>query len=353
MATKPIIDLSKFAFGTEEIRALNELTFDDVIKTPEISSLMTVFPGIVFNKEIGFLGEGGLIGKGGYGCKPSSDNFQISSRKITWAPKSWSTLIEQCFTDLQSTAAIYSMNTGVDTADFTNTDIMNIVGEALTNAMKKFIMRLAWFNDTAVKNFSDSGTLTNDVSVDYFNILDGLFKQIDIQCTSNAKQKVAIAENAGASFEAQKMDDTKVQGYLAKLYYQASPILRQMQGNVILCTQSFADSYQRSLSGLQLETMLANLTDGKSSLSYNGIPIVAMPIWDEMITNYFNNGTKLVNPNRALFTNQRVLGLAVDNLNSFENFSTWYEKKDREVYTDIAGKADVKLMNEKLFVYAG
>jgi len=71
-----------------------------------------------------------------------------------------------------------------------------------------------------------------------------------------------------------------------------------------------------------------------------------------MIANYFNNGTKLVNPHRALFTNKGVLGMAVDSLDSFENLKIWYENKDRQVYTDVAGKADVKLMNPDLFVYA-
>ena len=292
-----------------------------------------------------------MVGKKGLDCTRTPQNFNIATRVLTWTPVQWNITLSQCFKDFESTCAIYSLDTGKDIADFTGKDVMGIIGDFLVTAMKKFIIRLAWFSDTAAKNVSDSGTIKNDVDVEYFNILDGLFKQIDVQCTANAKQKVTIAENAKATYAEQQLDKANIQGYLEKLYYNAPIKLKQMTGNVIYCTLSFYEAYQKSLQGTGLESLLMNMQNGMKTLSFNGIPLMPLPIWDELLLN-FDTGTKLINPHRALFTNQEVLGMAVDNLNSFEDLDIWYSKETRKVNMDAAGKADVKLMNPELFVYA-
>ena len=62
------LDFSKFTFSDEEIRAIKELVFDNVIEAPEVSLIHNVFNDIRTNKEIGFVGEGGLVGVASNGC---------------------------------------------------------------------------------------------------------------------------------------------------------------------------------------------------------------------------------------------------------------------------------------------
>ena len=56
------IDFSKFTFTAEQVRAINELTYDAVISAPEISLIHTIYPNIVTENFVGFLSEGGLVG---------------------------------------------------------------------------------------------------------------------------------------------------------------------------------------------------------------------------------------------------------------------------------------------------
>lgn len=337
----------------EQIRDINELTFDEVIKTPELSEIMTIFNNIVFNKEVGFLTTGGLIGKAGMSCDPTADGWSLGTRKMTWTPKQWSVRLEDCWADLQESAVVYAMNKGVDRADLTNTDYASLVKEGLVEALKKFAIRLIWFNDTAAENQEEDGEIKDGVDVAYFNILDGLFKQINTQVTANAKQKVTISENAGASYSAQALTPAKAVEYLNKVYFSAPVTLRGMRDSFMLVSQSVYDAYLQSLAGTQLESMFANMQDGKANVSFMGVKLIPMPVWDDIIANYYDTGAKLINPHRIVYTAKSVLGLAVDDYNQFDTFNMFYDAKSRKVLTDAGGRADAKLRNPQLFVYAG
>ena len=91
------------------------------------------------------------------------------------------------------------------------------------------------------------------------------------------------------------------------------------------------------------------LLNGMEALSFNGIPVIAMPIWDKIIATSEDTGTKLNNPHRILFTSKSVLGIGVDAIDSFEKMRIWYEYKDRVVYVELMGRADAKLTNLDLF----
>lgn len=348
------LDFSNFTFSAEEIRAVNELIWDDIIHAPEITLTCTLFPGIVFDKKIGFIGEGGLVGVKRQDCNPIPQPWKINTRQLKWEPRAWEVLLEECFADLESTAAVYSLNTGRDIADFTNTDYMAIVTESLSRSMKKFIIRLFWFNDMGAEYVADGGRITQDVGLQYFNILDGFWKQLFVILTNpaNSNQRVTIAENAGATYAAQRLSPANVQGYLQKLVFDAPILLQGYEDAFIVCTKSFYNAYAMSLQGKELESMFTNMVNGIKTLTYNGIPLIAMPIWDEIIKLYENTGVKLMDPHRALYVTKDILACGLDGDDSFEKIETWYNKDTRSVKTEAMGKADAKIMRDDLFMLA-
>jgi hypothetical protein len=346
------IDLSNFTFTAEQIRDINELVFDEVTQAPEITLITTLYPGIVFDKEIGFIGEGGLVGVAGQGCNPQPQQWNIGTRKVVWTPKSWEILLAECWKDLEATCVVYALKTGVDVADFTTTDYYAIVAQVLSIAIKKFIIRLIWFNDLDAENVTDGGIITDGVDVDYFNILDGLWKQLITQVSANPAQRVVITENAGASYATQELLPDKAKAYLQGLKYKAPIKLRNKQGAFIACTQSVYDAWEQYNQGKELESMYANLLDGTKVLKAFGVPLIPMPIWDEMIAEFENTGTKLHNPHRALFVIKDVLAVGVDGEDSFDMMNVWYNRDTREVKTELMGKADAKVLDPAMFQLA-
>ena len=348
-----ILDMSQFTFNGEVIQAVNELVFDAVLEAPEISLFHTVFSGIVTDKEVGFITGGGIVGKKAQGCDPQPHAFGITTRKLKWTPEEWEVLIHACYKDLRTTAAAYSLKTGTAIADFTTSDYMNIVVEVLGKEMKKFILRTVWFTNVNADNVTDGGEITDGIDPTYFDLIDGLWKQMLTQVTAKPAQKVTIAENAGANYAAQALVPANVRDtYLPGLIYGAPMTLRGMEGTFILCTQSFADGYKKSLTGKELESMYTNLVSGMKVLTFDGLPLIPVPMWDLMIAEYNNTGTKLINPHRAIFTHKDFLGIGCDDESSFGDLDIWYDKDSRKVKMEGMGIIDSKLMNPEMFMLA-
>lgn len=345
------LDLARFTFNGDTLHSVSELAFDEVIKGPDLNMIHTIYSNIVTYAQLGFVGKGGLVGVKNQGCDPTPQAWTVGTRDLKFDPQAWEILIALCYTDLESTAAVYSMRKGIDMSNFEDTDYMAILLEVLLSSMNEFVYRLIWFEDKDAKNVADGGTVTDGVDTDYFTIIDGLFKQMRMQSADNPKQRVTIAENAGATYDAQSVTSDAAVSYIKTMYRQAPIQLRNLKDKFFLTTQGIWDAYAESLqSARYLETTYLNLVNGMQTVSYNGVPIIAMPIWDEIITSYFDNGTKFDNPNRIVLSAKSVLAFGVDDPNAFENVESWYEKKDRKVYLQSMGKADAKLANPALFV---
>ena len=163
--------MDKFTFCGRVIQAISEMIMEDTIQGPDINSIHTVFPDIVTNTEVGYIGEGGMVGVVNTGCNPTPQPWNINTRKLKWEPGVWEILLSQCYTDLQQSATIYSLRTGVDIPDFTDTDYMNIVIEVLERSIMDFWYRLFWFNDKDAKNVTDNGIITDSLDLKFFTII--------------------------------------------------------------------------------------------------------------------------------------------------------------------------------------
>ena len=355
----PILDMSKFTFDGDVIRAVSEMVFDETLRNSDINAYHTIYPNIVTKKELGFIGSGGLVGVKNQGCNPTAQPWKINTRKATFDPKAWEVLIHECWTDLQDTAVVYSLRTGVDIPDFQDTDYMNVLLEVLGNSMREFWWRLYWFSDTAAANVTPAeeegspGVITDGVDVKFFNILDGFWKQITQQLTANTKQRVTITENTGASYEAQQVTPANAKNYFQQLYYKAPLILRQQRDGFILTTQSLYDAYMMSFQDTCcLESARVALLNGMEAISISGVPIIPIPEWDTIIQKYEDTGKKWNNPNRAIYTTKAVLAAGIDNANAFDNFSVWYDRDTRLVKIEGMGQSDAVLANPDMLQVA-
>lgn len=343
--------MSDFTFRGEVIRAVNELLFDETIRSPEIDAVHQVWTGAVTDKEVGYIGKGGMIGVPTTGCEPQPQQWGIATRKVKWAPKMWEFLVAACWQELENAASVYSLKTGREIPDFTDSDYMAIVVEVLGASLMDMMWRFIWFNDTEAKNVSDTGLITDGLDLRHFTLIDGLWKQIYAQIGGSgaAQHTATIAENAAATYEAQTLDPGHVIAYLQKVVVGAPLLLRRQADKQLLVTQSVYDAYQIALEGVGLTEMYRNLVDGQPTLCYNGIPLRPLPVWDEMIAEYENTGTKLHDPHRILFTTKGALAVGVDSDDSYQDFNIWYDRDTRKVKMEGFGRVDAKLANPDMF----
>ena len=428
-------DLAKFTFTAEQIRDINELVYEGIEKLPELSAIHQFYSGIVYDKEVGFITGGGLVGKKGQGCDPQTQDWKVNTRKVLWQPKEWEIFLDECAEDLKNTMVLYAMNKGTRVDDLTDTDYMAIVVEVLVGAVYKFMYRLIWMSDTdaeevdyneypkaaateqtagsalvgtvylavtsstagAVKcalangtiiylngeaatgnaesgktyyskdtehpvTVNEGGYITEDVDPEYFDIIDGLFKQLRGLVAEDNKRGETIAANSQTSKADQMAYMTPERAYnlLSAMWYKAPIRLRNMKADTnvenrpkFLVTQSIADAYEQYLIGKGIDRTFVNLVEGVQVLSFLGIPVVPMAIWDEMIQAYNDLGDTYFKPHRALLTTKSVLAVGTPNgERAYGEFDIWYDKTSRKNYILLKDKLDAKIANPDHFIYA-
>lgn len=339
---------------TEVVRDINELVFEEIIKTPELSQLHNLFTNVVYDKEIGFIQEGGLVGKASTGCNPQEDDWQIGTRKVTWEPKLWAINLKECYKDLEATIATYALHKGTAISDLEDTDYMRIIVDRLVDAIKKMYYRIIWFNDTNAANVADGGLITDGVAKEYFNIINGLFLQLEAAVTNNPDLGITISANSQSTKVLQLSSLTDVDAYsiLSDLYYKAPVILRASGKMKFLVTQTIADAYQKYLVGKGIESTYRNLVDGVPQLTFLGVPVIAVPVWDEMIQTYFDNGTTYYKPHRAVLCEQDNLAVGTPSDVRFDDILIHYDPVSKNTYIRVEDKIDAKLLNDTRLVYA-
>lgn len=335
MASK--INFSELTFTAEQVRDLNELIFLSIVDTEVFSQYHTIVPGVVYDKKIGFIGELGLVGKAGQGCSPTADTPSSVASQKTWAPKTWEIILDECFSDIEATLAIYALKNGTEESDLTGTEYFRLVEELLTKAIQKMLWRIAWFNDTAAANVDDSpaGLITSGISTDYFNILDGFWKQIDTIFATTPSRRGAIAANTSATYALQASDFTPALAYAALqgVKYNAHPALRAATDKVVYATRSVVDKLEQYLIGQGITPMYDNLVNGfdfnAPALKVLGLDVQPIDIWDEIITSYFDNGTIYYRPHRMVMTTKSNLMVGVPSTGVLEDLDVSYDKRSR------------------------
>lgn len=337
------IDLEKFTFNGDTLKGVGELSFEFMLNQRNALSLVSTFGNIKVETEVGFLGEGGLVGRKSNGCDPAPQDFTASTRLVKWTPEDFEVLLHLCYKDLDGTIAEYSRKNGVKKPDLTQTDYEAIMSMLLGRALNKFLWRTIWFADKNAKNVTGGGIIKNGVDVNYFNLINGYWKQIKAQVTATGTKQY---ENA-TGYDLTKPTDVKKA--LEAIYYKAPLELRQQSDRFILVSQSIYDKYEQYLSDVEhltLESVKSAFVDGANALKIHGVEVIAMPEWDEVLGAYMPSESTDI----AVYTSKSVLGVGFDKENDFNNIDVWYDKDTRKVKMEAMGNIDAKLLAPDLFV---
>lgn len=315
------------------LQSLSELLFNKVLGEERLAQVFNVIFGTENGKKVGFIGEFGLVGKAAQGCEPEYNSSQIETSEKTWDLGEWGVYEKICYRDLIGTLAQVAMRRGANIADLTGTEyIDDIVYPRLELAIYKMLMRFAWFGDKDADNVSDGGVITNGVDPAFFTVTDGFWKRFFAIASANSLRRVNIAANAETTFAAQKsaiLETGVATGILDNLIMGASADLRQGENQVIFVTQSLKDALSRDIrnnnkgSDLQWRAIF----DGITETQYDGIRLVAVPLWDSIIQAYESTGTAWNKPHRAVYTTTNNLLVGIDNYTDFAELNVFFDEK--------------------------
>jgi hypothetical protein len=349
---------SGFAFNREELKdwskVINELTFGD----PTLNELHDIEQGIKYNQQIVFAGRMGLMGKTVTGCTPNAVAGVALTEK-TWTPVDMDFRLEHCSADVNAQDKLIRQMSKMN-PDFYNVieGSSSVVGNFLVakvvEGFNENLLRQAWFNDTAAALTSGGGVFKVGTDLGFFNSYNGFFKQIFTEVPTTDAKYVAITKNAAASYALQTLASGDAIATLRAMYLKADSRLLDSGNAKFYVTRTIFDGYLNDLEAIQ-NTGGGNTIineNGQISLTYRGIPVVKMDIWDRVIAAYQDNGTKWNLPHRAVLStpmNLKIGTLATDDFGALDAFYDQYHKVNviDGVYT-----MDAKLLEKYLTVAA-
>lgn len=286
------IDFRSLTPKNGAVQDLAELIFLELVEDDKLGQLVTFMPGQENGKKLGFVGKAGLLGKKAKGCDPEYAKNLVQASEKTWTLEEWEIAEEICYKELENTIAEHFAANGSDMADLTDSDYMdNVVRPILEQAIRDLMIRFAFFGDTEAE-----GTLKDGVDPEYFNLVDGIFKQLFEGVTAGKTTRVPIEANTkatvAAQYEAMRQPGAAT-SVLNSLIINTPMKLRRMADRVFIVTQAFADMLNLDIqennkgSELQWESIFA----GIQKTTYQGITLVAVPQFDEIIQEYLKNAT--------------------------------------------------------------
>jgi hypothetical protein len=351
------INLSALTFTADQLRTMNELVVTAVLESPDLSLFHTLHQGIKNDREIGIVpGTLGLMGKAAQGCDPVADTtLGATATMKKWEPKRIEVILDQCATDIAASMAKLARKLGVEVNDLTSTQYFDFLLELLVVDIPKMIHRHVWFGNKAAANVDDSpaGVITSGVDVDYFNVINGFWYQLAVIYAAAAARKTAIAANAEATRALQFSVLAASSGLAAynalnSIVDDAPATLVGQSDKLIIVTNSVAKSAYRYLQSKGIGYDINLQTNGFGLSSWDGIPLYIVPLWDQFIEAYENNGTKLNSPHRIVFTTKTNLNVGMEGSGLFENVNSFYDKKSRVNRIETSDAFDAKIIDDGL-----
>lgn len=345
------LNLDNLHFTADELRSLNELVVTAVLESPSLNTFHTFVTGIKNDKRIGIIpGTFGLVGKAAQACNPVAHCYELEAEEKTWEPRYLEIIIDMCVDEVTDTLMRLAVKNGVEMYDLTKTEIFAFIIDILVRDIEKMILRNAWFGDQAAANFP-AGVITPGVDVEYFNVLNGYFQQLAVITAADATKLTALPGNNQATYALQLSVATPVLMAAAvnNVVDSAIPELTAQSDRLILVTQSVMQRLRRHLQALGTVFQDYKLmVNGIEFATWDGIPIYSIPLWDQWIRAYENNGTTWNNPHRMVYTTKSNLMLGMAGTSLFENINSFYDQRSRMNRIEAVDAFDMKIIDDRL-----
>ena len=146
------------------IKDLKRLIFLAVTDPESLGKIFNFLPKQKHGEKVGFIGEFGMVGKASQGCNPTFGTSVLATSEKEWDIREWEVAEKICYKDLEGTVAQVAMRTKTNIADLTGTEYTDyILAPRLELAIRKMLMRYAWFGDKAADTVTDGGNLLDSI----------------------------------------------------------------------------------------------------------------------------------------------------------------------------------------------
>lgn len=307
-----------------------EVFYKPTIGSPALADMVTIDQGISFQKQYNLINQLDKILKPYTGCTRVFNGNRDQIVNATVRTKEFQVAESWCKDDFtQQLTAVYNnlaqewLKTGNRSFDPSGTPINTIIDTIMTDALRRDVFRRFSF---AAGNSSD----------DDYNQIDGLWDRL-IDSSGGSNYCVV---RTGAALGTGTLASGAALTALEAAYAGSNILLKDNIGKAVFwVTRSIWDNYYNSLigTGAVTEQAFENLQKGIQTLTYKGIPVKPVSLWDQFLAES-DNPLFATTRHLILLTIKENHILGVENASDLNKIEGWYERKDRKFYYE----ADMK-----------
>ena len=236
--------------------------------------------------------------------------------------------------------------------DNMNDAFMQFLADKVKESVNASQWRIAYFDDSANEDPLYAG-------------IDGLFKQMLAAAPVGSPNRFEITENDGATIaEQMALAPERAYQVIRDMYNWAAlnnPDLLSTPGIHFDVTPGLAFNYLLYLQDTRELNCCFSTTDGITqsrydinSINYLGIPIVIRHEWSRIIEwqQQTSGAVNYDNPHRAVLTYRGNKPVGTCDMEAFNNFDMFYERKEKQIYIDVETSFDAKLLFTSDFAIA-
>jgi hypothetical protein len=300
-----------------------EIFYKPTLQAPALSDIFTIDQGIKDRKRYNLVTQLDKILRPYTGCDRTFNGNRQLITNTTVQTKEFQVSESWCKDDFtgQLTGAYNLLaqewlKTGNRSFDPSGTPIATVIDKVLADALQRDVFRRVSF---AAGNSSD---------VDY-NQIDGLWDRlIDSSGASNY-----CVRRAGTALGTGALSAGNALTHLETTYAASNVLLKNAPGKKFFVTRSIWDNYYNSLigTGAVTEQAFENLQKGLTTLTYKGIPVIPVDLWDVFLAET-DNPLYGTTAHLILLTVKENHILGVEQGSDLNKIEGWYERKDRKFY---------------------
>lgn len=304
-----------------------DLFFKPTLSTPALADVFTVDLGAADKKRYHIAPVMNKILKPYTGCSQAvtGSSFDITSKAVQLKPfEMYEGWCKDDFTDQltgsYNVLAQEWLKTGTDSFDPAGTPIDKIIIKLLKDGLRRDIWRRVSFGDTTSS------------SADW-NQIDGLWQSLIDQSGASNYCVYASKTNFGTG----ALAASAAYNELVAQFKGSSNLLKEygIDGGrgQFLVTRSIWDNLYDSYAAVGAVTELAYqaAVGGLGKLTFRGIPVVPITIWDDFLADA-TNPLSATTRHLIAFTVKENHILAVENTADMDKIDSWFEKKDNKRY---------------------
>jgi len=362
MPTVQPFSVEELTLNPQEAQAFSEFIAARVVEQPSLSEIHDIHTGVKMKQQIvidGDLGKTGVAASAD-SCGRTSSGASVTVTQKYFEPVNIEDLFVNCQKNVNTLFKPYYLKDVRNYRELYNiegSDQMLYMAKKITDSITKSASRIAWFGDedVAAATAGDPGLkVAGDAK--FYNMLDGLWKQIFTGVAGGDIEKYDISANTPAGSPA-AISDLSAGDSIAifeGLWAKAKPALRQDKSAMIMVTRPIFENYRQYLQTKGENFSIDYTMDGIPTLRWNGVRVVNMEmIWDVPMEDFeLSTGGLSYLPYRAVFTSPMNIPLATLEEGDLANLESWYNQDDRVNKFAFGYTLDAKVVREDQIVVA-